>query len=102
MPAPPWFAGRDKRQSRPDPLCRFSSWRRGCRRGGLDAATAERLADHLRELRLAIGFAQHQHISIEPALVHDRVVGIPRSIKHLYAGPTLAHLVGELSAGHAV
>ena len=62
--------------------------------------TGERLADHRRQIRLAIRLGEQQDSGVEPAVMDDRIFGVARGKQHLEPGPGFRRLVGELAAVH--
>src|SRR5262249_56176443 len=55
------------------------------------------MADHARDFRLAVRLGKQKHAGIEATVVENRVFGIARCEQYLHSGPTLDHLLGELT-----
>src|SRR5260370_480782 len=65
-----------------------------------NASIVEGHSEHSRQIGLAIRFGKQQHAGIEPAMMNDGVLGIPRGVQRLERGPLLQGLVNELAAVH--
>src|SRR5215510_13620391 len=55
------------------------------------------MADHARDFRLAVRLGKQEHAGIEATVMENRVFGIARREQYLHSGPTLDHLLGELT-----
>src|SRR5882757_8070504 len=67
---------------------------------GCKASTAKRHPDHPGEFGFAIGLCEQQHAGIQPAMMHDGILGIARRVQDLQRGTALQRLVDQLAAVH--